>query len=189
MDRWKDTGNGYYAYVYIKCEDADGLEERIRSEMNLPHYSVDNHEAQYRSERSTQLVVSVFLYGFITVVALIGITNIFNTVTANMELRAPEFAMLKSVGMTSREFERMIWLEGVFYGGRALLLGIPIGVLISIGFHFALGEGIVTKFRFPWTGTFLSAAAVVLLLYAIMHYSMGKIKRKDMIETIQNENI
>ena len=133
--------------------------------------------------------MAIFLYGFILVVALIGITNIFNTITTNMELRAPEFAMLKSIGMTRKEFRRMIWLEGMFYGGKALLIGIPLGIMLSACFNRALGEGLVTAFRFPWLGTVTAVAAVILLLYVIMRYSMGKINRKNIIETIQNENI
>ena len=134
-------------------------------------------------------MTAIFLYGFITVVALIGITNIFNTVTTNMELRAPEFAMLRSMGMTGREFRRMIWLEGIFYGGKALLIGIPAGLLLSVCFNRAMGEGIVTEFRFPWLGTGTAAAAVVFLLFVIMRYSMRKINQRNMIETIRNENI
>lgn len=192
-DAWMDshplTGFDNIIEVDMKCENTDKVEEIIRREMPLQEYVVVNYEAQYRSEKSTQLVISVFLYGFITVVALIGITNIFNTITTNMELRAPEFAMLKSVGMTHREFRRMIWLEGFFYGGKALIIGIPVGVLLSFCFHMALGEGIVVNFQFPWSATLCSIAAVVALLFGIMHYSMGKINRKNIIETIQNENI
>ena len=54
---------------------------------------------------------------------------------------------------------------------------------------FRSGEGLVTAFRFPWLGTVTAVAAVILLLYVIMRYSMGKINRKNIIETIQNENI
>jgi len=189
MDHWRITGNGDISYVHIKCEDAGRVEEIIREDLALSHYTLTNYDALYRSERSTQLVVSIFLYGFITVVSLIGITNIFNTITTNMELRAPEFAMLKSVGMTGREFRRMIWLEGLFYGGKALIIGIPIGVAVSYCFNLALGEGIVTAFQFPWDGILLSTAAVIVLLYVIMHYSLAKINRKNIIETIRNENI
>ena len=175
--------------VYVKCENADEMEAAIRNEMQLSHYTVTNYEAQYRSSRSMSLVVAIFLYGFITVVALIGITNIFNTITTNMELRAPEFAMLRSVGMTGREFRRMIWLENLFYGGKALLVGIPLGIFLSLCFNMALGEGLVTSFRLPWAATAGAALAVGLLLYGIMHYSMGKVNRKNIIETIRNENI
>ncbi|WP_300713935.1 ABC transporter permease [uncultured Acetatifactor sp.] len=193
-DEWMDTRPAPVTRydnveVYIRCEDSDKIEEAIRNDMQLQHFTVTNFDAMYRSDRSMRLVVAIFLYGFILVVALIGITNIFNTITTNMELRAPEFAMLKSIGMTRKEFRRMIWLEGMFYGGKALLIGIPLGIMLSACFNRALGEGLVTAFRFPWLGTVTAVAAVILLLYVIMRYSMGKINRKNIIETIQNENI
>ena len=175
--------------VYVKCRDADALEQRIRSELSLQYFTVMNYQAFYRSQHSALLVVEIFLYGFLVVVALIGITNVFNTITTNMELRAPEFAMLRSVGMTGREFGRMIWLEGLFYGGKALCIGIPAGLVISALFHRGLGERFVTDFRIPWMGILVSVAAVALLLYLIMRYSMGKINRRNIIDTIRNENI
>ena len=192
-DEWMDSHPLRITYdnieIYIQCENADQLEEIIRNDFAFQGYTVTNYEAQLRSERSLYLTVFIFLYGFITVIALIGITNIFNTITTNMELRAPEFAMLKSVGMTGREFRRMIWLEGFFYGGKALLIGIPLGIIFSFCFHMAMNSGIVMEFVFPWKGIATAAAAVILLLYGIMHYSMAKINRQNIIQTIQNENI
>ena len=179
---------GASATVYLRCEDAMELEEIVR-EMGLGSYIVDNYVESYQSERSMLLVVSVFLYGFIAVVALIGITNIFNTVTTNMELRAPEFAMLKAVGMTEREFRRMIWLEGLFYGGKSLLIGLPLGLALSVWCHMALRTGVKLGFYWPVRGMALAVGAVFLLLFGIMRYSVGKLQRKNLIETIQNENI
>lgn len=182
---------GEYASLAIRCEDAGATEEDIRTVLQTDSYpySLTNYDSMYKSNRALYLIVSIFLYGFVTVVTLIGITNIFNTITTNMELRAPEFAMLRSVGMTGREFKRMIWLEGVFYGGKALIIGIPLGILLSLGFHRALGEGILTDFVMPWRGIAVAVAAVVVLLYVIMRFSIGKIRRRNIIETIQNENI
>lgn len=175
--------------VYIRCEDAGKMEQSIRNELSLGHFTLANYESTYQAERAMVLVIAIFLYGFITVMALIGITNIFNTITTNMELRAPEFAMLQAVGMTGKEFRRMIWLEGLFYGGKALVIGIPLGFVISYGFHRFFSEGIVTSYQPPIPGVGLSIAAVALLLYVIMHYSMGKIKRRNIVETMQEENI
>lgn len=143
LRRDTDTTN-----VYIRCDNSSRIEERVRRDLNLMNYSVTNYEAEYQSAKSMHLLMSIFLYGFITVVALIGITNIFNTVTTNMELRAPEFAMLRAVGMTGREFRRMIWLESLFYGGKALIIGIPLGIIISYCFHLALEEGFKTTYLF-----------------------------------------
>ncbi len=196
-DQWMEQygfakdANDRYVMMAIKCADAGAVEEAIRNELQMGgyHYTLGNYEAAYKSDRAIRLIVAIFLYGFITVVALIGITNIFNTITTNMELRAPEFAMLRSVGMTGREFRRMIWLEGFFYGGKALILGIPLGILLSMGFHRALGEGIVTVFVMPWQGIAIASAAVAVLLYFIMRFSMAKINKRNIIDTIQNENI
>lgn len=189
MNQWRFDEEEQLIQVYLKCQDAGAIEQVIRSELDISHYTIINYESDYQSSRSLYLVVSIFLYGFITIVALIGVTNIFNTITTNMELRAPEFAMLKSIGMTGREFRRMIGLEGIFYGGKALLIGIPFGVFISYCFYRALGRGIVVAFQFPTGGIAISIAAVITLLYSIMRYSMAKINRKNVMETIRNENI
>ena len=174
--------------VFIQCQDAGKVEEVVRL-MQPSHYTITNYQARYQEERSFYLIISILLYGFITVVALIGITNIFNTITTNLELRAPEFAMLRAVGMTGKEFRRMIWLEGLFYGGKAMMIGIPVGIVISFGFHLIFSEGIVTAYQPPISAILLSVSAVALLLFGIMRYSMGKINRRNIIETIQNENL
>ncbi len=189
MDKWTLGREGHTIYIYLKCQDAGAIEQIIRNELETGHYTIVNYESEYQSDKSLYLVISIFLYGFITIVALIGVTNIFNTITTNMELRAPEFAMLKSIGMTGKEFQRMIWLEGLFYGGKALMIGIPLGMFISYCFYRALGQGMVIAFPFPTGGIVVSIVAVIILLYSIMRFSMAKINKKNVIETIRNENI
>ena len=83
----------------------------------------------------------------------------------------------------------MIRLETLFYGGKALLLGIPAGLLLSVGFHRALSQGIETAFYLPWAGILISVAAVFLLLALIMGYSMSRLNRKNIIEAIRSENV
>lgn len=165
------------------------MEDVIRRELAEYDFYILNQAQEMRKNQSMYLMIAIFLYGFITVITLIGVTNIFNTVTTNMELRGREFAMLRSVGMTDREFRRMIRLETLFYGGKALLLGIPAGLLLAVGFHRALAQGIETSFYLPWEGILISAAAVFLLLTLIMGYSMGRLNRKNIIETIRSENV
>ena len=175
--------------VHIRCQQPDALEDVIRRELAEYDFYILNQAQEMRKNQSMYLMIAIFLYGFITVITLIGVTNIFNTVTTNMELRGREFAMLRSVGMTDREFRRMIRLETLFYGGKALLLGIPAGLLLAVGFHRALAQGIETSFYLPWEGILISAAAVFLLLTLIMGYSMGRLNRKNIIETIRSENV
>ena len=134
------------------------------------------------------LVIKIFLYGFISVITLIGVTNIFNTITSNMELRQKEFAMLKSVGMTKKEFNRMINLETVFYGTKSLIYGITLG-MIGTYFIYRAFKNNITTFAFPGIAIAISVVAVFILIFVIMKYSVRKINKQNTIETIRKENI
>lgn len=191
-DEWMDQVGADYindtVSVYLECEDADSLETVIQRGLDTIDYSLQNTLQEYRQSKAIYLLVAIFLYGFIAVIALIGITNIFNTITTNMELRAKEFAMLKSIGMTSREFHRMIRLENLMYASKALLISIPLGSILSYLFYIAL-DSFQIPYQLPVRAILLSVLAVAVLLFGTMHYSIGKINRKNIIETIQNENI
>ena len=105
-----------------------------------------------------------------------------------MELRKPEFAMLKSMGMTKKEFNRMIRLESLFMGLKALLIGIPIGLGISYMIYYFLGKE-NGAFKLPIGALIISILCVFLLISLIMKYSIKKINKQNTIETIRNENI
>ena len=119
------------------------------------------------------LLAEILTYGFIIIVSLIGVTNIFNTITTNVALRAKEFAILKSVGMTNKEFNRMIRLESIMYSTRALMIGIPIGLLVSYGIS-QLFDAADTNFGwlFPWHAAIISIAFVGVLVAVIMWFSV-----------------
>lgn len=135
------------------------------------------------------LLIAIFLYGFVIVVMLIGITNIFNTITTNIALRSKEFAMLKSVGMTTKEFNRMVRLESLMYSSKALLIGLPLGLLISYGFYRSFASAVDFGFIVPWSAMFIAVFAVALLIWAIMTYSVRQVEKQNIIETIRDENI
>ncbi len=191
-DDWMNQHEDYITggiNLYLQCKDASALETTIRNEMDLNHCTILNAQKEYDRERAFYMLFAIFLYGFIAVIALIGVTNIFNTVTTNMELRFREFAILKAVGMTNGEFKRLVQLESLFYGVKALVIGIPLGLILSLCFHRAFAQDIRAAVTFPIGAIVVSIVAVFLLLYGIMRYSMAKIGQKDLIWTMQNENI
>ena len=135
------------------------------------------------------LVISIFLYGFITVITLIGVTNIFNTITTNMILRSKEFAMLKSIGMTNKEFNRMIRLESIMYGTKSLMIGIPIGLALSYAIYKSVAIKTNYGFMIPWWPIIISIIFVFIIVRITMKYSLDKINKQNIVETIRNDNI
>ena len=190
-DEYYDKINGGIQYynVYFDSTNASKLQDDIDKILQDERYYIDNKEENVRIMRNLILLIGIFLYGFITVITLISVTNIFNTITTSMELRKPEFAMLKSVGMTSKEFNRMIRLESIFVCIKSLIFGIPIGLAISYVIYLLLSQNEDLKFEVPFNGIIISSIFVLLLISILMKYSISKINKQNTIETIRNENI
>mgnify|MGYP004595698751 FL=1 len=180
--------------LYSNSKDAYKLDEEIKQykqENNITDNTIQtfNMEESARAENAVVLVISIFLYGFIGVITLIGITNIFNTITTNMNLRKKEFAMLKSIGMTKKEFNRMIRLESIFYGLKSLIIGIPIGIILSYGMYTIFRNNMEMEYVLPYKSIVISIVFVAVIIGIIMKYSMSKINKQNVIETIRNDNI
>ena len=171
---------------YYKIKDASKVKTQIEESLkDYKKYFISNVQERYNNEKHLITLVAIFLYGFIIIIILIGVTNIVNTITTSMELRKQEFAILRSVGMTNKEFNRMIRLETLFIGIKSLFFGIPLGTAIAYGIYQA-GK---MPFEIPLKPILYSAIAVIVLIASIMQYSLIKIKKQNTIETIRNENI
>ena len=169
-------------------QDIKKYAEDITSTQNVSIY-VEDIEEFMKNARNSILMFEILIYGFIAIAAIIGITNIFNTITTNIALRAKEFAVLKSIGMTEGEFNRMIRLEGFMYTTRALLIGLPIGFLMSYGVSKLFEEAAMELgWLIPWGSVVICIVSVAALVALIMYYSVRKIKKQNIIETIRKES-
>ena len=200
---WADgkSGNelepGYASYsAYVVAENADDYQDTFEKETEEnPEYSqisfyVSNLDKAMRDEKSLFTLLGVFAYGLIVVIALIGITNIINTLSTGMELRSREFATLRSIGMTDKQFAGMVRLESVFISVKALVIGVPLGILISYLLCVMMNrmdDAII--YEPPYKAIILCIVVVIMLIYAIMKLSMTKLRHNNIIETIKNENL
>ena len=187
LDEHKDL-NLLPRYILVNSSNADQFIQDVKL-LKINDLGYTNYEKIAKEEKAMILIVKIFLYGFITVITLIGVTNIFNTITSNMELRQKEFAMLKSVGMTKKEFNRMINLETIFYSSKSLIYGIFLGLIGTFILYKAFSIKIESTMYIPIIPIIISIFAVFILIFVIMKYSMSKIDKQNIIETIRNENI
>lgn len=183
-----------YITLYANTSNHTSLTNRIESMSGTgdseSYISIFDYEENVRQFNAIMLIVGIFVYGFIGVISLIGLTNIFNTISTNMQLRSKEFASLKSIGMTKKEFNRMIRLESLMYGIKSLLIGIPLGIagVFAIFSAFSVGS-VPMSFVFPWKAILISIAVVFVAVWLIMKYSISKVNKQNIIETIRNDNI
>lgn len=174
--------------IVIDSADPVNTVEYINN-LDIENLDVFNINEQKEQMNAIVLIIAIFAYGFIIVISLIGITNVFNTINTNMRLRSKEFAMLKSIGMTKKEFNRMIRLESLFYGLKSLLIGVPLGLLGGYAIFKATGNTIMLDYSFPTMAVLISIVFVFFVVWLIMKISISKVNKQNIIETIRNDNI
>ena len=153
-----------------------------------PGYNYADYEAQVKLFRNLNITISIFLYGFIGVIALIGCLNIVNTISANLILRTKEFAMLRAVGMTRGAIKKMIMLEGIFYGLLAAFYGGIAGTLLYYGLFRILSSIQMIEWAIPWKNILLSAAGALAAALISSLLPMKRISSGVIVEDIRIDN-
>lgn len=176
--------------IFMNVKNANDTQDEIEKIFtNDDNIYINNVNESSEQMNSLYTIVAIFLYGFITVIAIIGLTNIFNTITTNVALRRGEFACLRSIGMTTKEFNKMIFLESFFYCIKALIIGIPIGIILSLIIHRAFTSEMTLIYHLPLKGIIISIIIVFILIFSLMKYSVKKVNSKNILDAIRDENI
>ncbi len=190
--------DSYIESLYINTPYIQELHDKIMEydDETGTNLHIWNMQEYIEMQENMLLLIGIFLYGFIGVIILISLTNIFNTITTNMKLRSKEFAILKSIGMTNKEFKNMIRLESIFYGIKSLFWGLSIGLLLAYVLYYLIvkyeimgSSEVVAQFNIPWIYISVAIVFVFLVINLIMRVSLSKINKQNIIETIKNENI
>lgn len=175
-------------YLYIDSSDPSAtqkaLEDAAPSGVEIYNLSESNKRAQ-----QNVMFLSVFTYGFIALMSLISVANIFNTISTSISLRKREFAMLKSVGLTPKGFNKMVNYESIFYGVKALLYGLPISVAVMFLMYRSLQRTFEYGFALPWMSILFVIAAIFTIVGSAMLYSIRKIRKENIIDGLIQENI
>ncbi|WMT38798.1 ABC transporter permease [Paenibacillus sp. D2_2] len=175
--------------MFLKSTDPMKTERDI-SNLNKDndYYTFNPYSQKLRDEQMIMLV-SVFTYGFILLITAISVANIFNTISTSIALRKREFAMLRSVGMTPKGFNKMIHYESIFYGIKSLLYGLPLGIGVMFLIHRSLMNSFSYQFQLPWMSFTIVVIGVFVIVGSAMIYSSSKVKKENIIDAIKQENI
>ncbi len=176
--------------AYIKSDDPLKLQEELEQLQNKYGISRLHIYNSYQSNRSGEqmtLLLSVFTYAFIILITAICIANIINTISTGISLRKREFAMLKSVGITPKGFNKMLNYESIFYGLKALLYGLPVSIGVMYLMHMVLRNAFSFAFTIPVTSLIVVIVAVFVIVGMAMFYSSRKVREENIIDALKQE--
>lgn len=180
--------SGVRIQLMLRSTDPMATQEAIEG-LQDNDLSVHNIYLGRQREAQMLLLMSVFTYGFIVLITAITLANMFNTISTSVSLRKREFAMLRSVGMTPQGFSRMIRFESLFYGIKALVWGLPLGIGVMALIHRSTASTFSYGFTLPWISLLSVVVAVLAIVSVTMLYASSRMKRENIIEALKQENL
>ena len=188
--------NSISTSIYLtanKYDEIDKLLDRDSSTNILDEtvsISTVNIKEELKLMTNAVLVIKILLYGFISLVTLIGVTSVINTINTSIALRKKEFAVLRSIGLTPRGFNKMLLFECVLFGVKSLLYGIPVAILITILLHTSMNNIVsFDNLLIPYDSILLAIIGVFIIVMISMWYATRKIKKENILDAIREENI
>lgn len=179
--------------LYIQAKNHQQVAERLE-ELSLDgsydsYFFVMNEAESRQTQKNLMMTMDVFSYGFITLISLIAVANVFNTISTGVLLRRKEFAVLSSVGMTPTGLRRMLNCECVLYGCKALLYGLPVSIFVTWQIYRVVERSMDTGFYVPVTSILIAVCSVFLVVFATMMYARNRIKGENIIDSIRQESL
>lgn len=184
-----DGGTDFTQFNIIS-DNTNNIDKLIKELDKYSNVNYINIKESMKQANNLILVVKILMYGFISLVTLIGVTSVFNTISTSMALRKREFAILRSIGLTRGGFNKMLFFESLFFGMKSLIFALPVSIGVTILIHYSLADMMsISTIIIPWKAIIISIVSVFIIVLLTMMYSSSKIKKHNIIEQIREENI
>ena len=168
--------------MYINSNNPNQLEKDIARFIDSNLMVFVNYAGQQEKNESMMFLVNTFLYGLLIIVTVIGISNIYNTVTASMNLRKREFEILSSIGMTKKQANKMLYFECFLYTIKALIIGVILGLVLNYLLYLYLvyvKNSSTLEYYIPVWQIMVLGIGVFVTLAIIMKRTWKKLQRSQ----------
>lgn len=185
---YNDDDDFYFDYG-IETDEPYKVEKELNDYLSENEADGDVYNIYYWVMREKSIISAVqFLsYAFILLITLITVFNIINTMTAQIAGRKKELAMLKSVGMTPKEFKKMLIFESMFYGLFGLLFGVPLSLVINRVVGYIISKDNPIPFSVNIWLYLIACVAVFVIIGLTMIYSLKLIKNNSIIDSLKDD--
>ncbi len=120
---------------------------------------------------------------------IIGL-NVCNTISNTVNVRRNEFAVLRSVGMTSGGLKKMLLLESALYGVKSLIFAIPVSLIIHCIMYSLISKGMTPFMFYINLGVYGIAVIVVALVVVIaMLFSLHSVEKVEIVKELKTGSI
>ncbi len=177
--------------IWVDCKEADRaqVEEALRELLSgVSNVELGSYEKAYERSFSAARIMMLGGYLFGALVAAISFLNMANTLITSIVTRKQEFGILQAIGMTNRQLNYSLQLEGIFFTVGTVLVSAVVGIPLGYGvFCYGAAKGWIGMYRyhFPWIEILLLILALVLL-QAVLSFALSRnVKKESLVERIR----
>lgn len=131
------------------------------------------------------VLAEIVLYGFVILLITMGFASVISTLATNIRIRSREFAILKSVGMTSASLRKMIYSESIICVIKASISGITLGILIPFTINLFIRKKFPVLYHIPWETLVGGIIILISVVIFITYLEINKLKNKNIIDEIR----
>lgn len=177
--------------IWIDCAPADAAAVREALERlaeGAEHIRIDSYQDQLAIAKLSTRVTKLPVYLICVIVAFISFMNMANTMITSIVTRKQEFGVLQAVGMTNRQLDQSLQLEGILLSAGtaavSLVAGIPLGYAL---FRYCksnsfAGLGI---YHFPVREVLFLLLFMGVLQTVLSFVLSRNVKRESLVERIR----
>lgn len=153
------------------------------SAWNDPDYTVS-------LSQSLCSILRVLLAAFVALSSVICLMNLWNAIHGRLLERQRDFAVLRSVGATGKQLEKMLVLECFGILGKAFVLAAVLSGVLIYGIQRLL-SGIFghLTFRLPWGLLVFALVFTAGAVLIITLYSFRREKAQNLIDCIRKDSV
>ena len=149
--------------------------------------SMDSKLQRYTDMKNTENQVTILGNSIGFIIMLLSLLNFVNMMSASIQNRAKEFAVLESIGMTRRQIREMITLESLSYACMSIILsvliGLPAGWFIFHSFNIYR-----ISFSLPIASNLILFGFIILSCVFTARLILNRSNNETIIELLRKED-
>lgn len=181
------TGKKEYDAIDLQLRKVND-EETVEKVKSMAYGSMKFMDSRQKNSEMDQLflTMAVFVYGFVGVIALISILNIVNTMNTSVASKMRYIGVMRAVGMSSSQLNRMVLVEGATYSLSGFVTGSVLGVMLQRWLIVKNFTSFNMTWEFPLIDIVIILLVVALTTVLSVMNPLKRIKQKGISESISS---
>ncbi len=182
--------NGYAVIdIQLKNTATDQEVEEIRAAVG-DAYTFSDERLSNSSVAGSYYSFSLFIYGFLALIALVTVCNIVNAIAMSVTSRTKQYGVFRAIGLSTRQLLRTVLAEAVTY----VCTGAICGTAIGIGLNWLLFTKLISfnwgdAWRFPVGELGVILGVIGFSLLISVRGPVNRIGCKPIVDSINAQSV